>query len=654
MMNFRQIAARNVWQNRQRYLAYIFSAAFSAMIFFMYSALIFHPDLQGGYAAAGSTVKGMKAAAVVIAAFTFLFLLYSNSAFIRSRKKEFGLFTLMGVTRGQLVRMVLWENAVIGAVALGLGLSLGLLFLKLFFMAVSALLHLPSAIPFYVSARAWLITLAVFCSFFLVVALFSLMGLVTSSIIQLIRAGRQPKAAPTFSRWKAAVGLILMGGGYIWASIPIAPLVAVAIIPVTLMVSIGTFFVLRESSIALLQWLHRSKPFFYRTGPFLTVSQLTFKMQDNSRVLSAVAITVAVILSAMGTIASLYTVVGADTIMQFPRNFQMVTTVPAAERDAIIEKVEAIFEQHGLKSSPRRDLVTRKALLTQTPPSQSPDATLAKPNVVLVPYSVYAEMRGAEGSALPLTNEQETIEVFHFTLLDVTKAPAPSDQILTIDGEARTLHVVVDPGGPLFNPLGDRSDVLVISDSLFQKIMSRTPIEAQMAYTTWDSADWKGRAADGALKELRQVYPSTDLTATLEAYQAMIGSFGMALFVGLFVTLVFFAASCSILYFRLFTEMEEDRRYFRRLQEVGVSQMELRRISLQQTMVIFFVPFLLGLVHSTFAMRALGTLLNRSVLHVGWLVALGYLVLYALFFAITYAAYWRSLSVGNGVRERVA
>ena len=93
--------------------------------------------------------------------------------------------------------------------------------------------------------------------------------------------------------------------------------------------------------------------------------------------------------------------------------------------------------------------------------------------------------------------------------------------------------------------------------------------------------------------------------------------------------------------------MDEDRRHFRRLQHLGVSRAELRRVSLSQTQVIFFVPFLVGLMHSTFAMRALGTLVQRSVLHYGWLVALCYLGLYILYYAVTYAFYWRTLSGGN-------
>lgn len=125
----------------------------------------------------------------------------------------------------------------------------------------------------------------------------------------------------------------------------------------------------------------------------------------------------------------------------------------------------------------------------------------------------------------------------------------------------------------------------------------------------------------------------------------------MTLFVGAFVSLVFFAASCSLLYFRLFTEIDEDRKYFRRLQQLGASVAELKRLARGQALVIFLVPFLAGVMHSTFAMAALGTFVQRSVLQIGWMVALAYLALYVVYLAVSTAFYWRSVQVGLSGRE---
>lgn len=148
-----------------------------------------------------------------------------------------------------------------------------------------------------------------------------------------------------------------------------------------------------------------------------------------------------------------------------------------------------------------------------------------------------------------------------------------------------------------------------------------------------------------SVAELRTIFPD-GLSATVEVAQAATSSMGSSLFIGLFVSLVFFAACCSLLYFRLFTEIEEDRKYFRRLQDLGAAAAEMKRLARGQAMVVFYVPFLAGVTHSTLAMKALGTLLSRTVLQIGWVVALAYLVLYAVYLAASSTFYWRTLRVG--------
>src|SRR5690606_37025007 len=139
-----------------------------------YTALAHHPDLQGGFRGASYARVAIEGASVVIAGFTLLFLLYSGAAFVRFRMKEFGLLTLLGVTKRQIVRLILWENVVVALAALAIGLAAGVLFLKLFFMAVSAVLGLEEALPFFAGRSVWEQTAAVFGSFFAVVSLASL------------------------------------------------------------------------------------------------------------------------------------------------------------------------------------------------------------------------------------------------------------------------------------------------------------------------------------------------------------------------------------------------------------------------------------------------------------------------------------------------
>ncbi len=637
-MTLGQIAARNLWQNRGRYLAYLASSAFSVMIYFLYTALSFHPQLQGGYKGAAEAIIGMRAATIVIAVFVFLFLLYSNSAFVRSRMKEFGLLSLLGVSKGQLVQMIVAESMIIGAAALATGLLAGLLFLKLFFMAASVMLRLPSQIPFYAGLPVWTQTLAVFGSFFLIVSLLSLFSVLRRNIIQLVRAGRQPKETPAFSRWKALLGLILVVGGYIWAAIPHGVVVILGVIPVTTMVSFGTYYLMKEGSVAFLTWLHRREGYFHRPGPFLTVSQLVYKMQDNYRVLAAVTILVAVILTAVGTSVALYVVVAEDAHDTNPHAIQLVQT-PDLDLNAEVARINAALRQHGVTG-----LTERKVAVL---PAQLSGKAI---DVGLIPYSLYASVNRPNAQALTLSDAYDAILVDTAAINErrTTLGEIKEDQ-LQVAGQTLPLRVKRDIAGRVMNPHTQHlTDIVVLPDQVYEKLLSATPAGQAVNVALWDGETWNSKQVGSAITSLREQYPKggpVKFSTTQENYQASILIMGMLVFIGLFVSLVFFAACCSLLYFRLFTEIDEDRKYITRLQQLGVSSGELKRVAMRQAAVIFFVPFIGGLIHSTFAMQGLGTIVSRTVLQIGWAVALGYLVLYAVLFRAINSFYWRSLRV---------
>jgi putative ABC transport system permease protein len=640
-MSLWQIAARNIWQSRGRYLAYLLSSGFSVMIYFLYSALIYHPELTTGYRGAGVVVSVLKAAAVVIALFTFAFLLYSNSAFVRSRMKEFGLLSLLGLSRAQLVGLILVESLAVGAVAVAVGMGLGLLFLKLFFMAISALLRLPEQIPVYAGATVWTHTLTVFGSFFVLVSLASLRSVVRQSVVELVRAGRQPKAAPTFSRGKTVLGLLLVALGYAWACVPLPTAVVLGMVPVTAMVSVGTYFLLREGSIALLAWLHGRERFFYRPGPFLNVSQLMYKMQDNYQVLTAVTLLVAVILSAVGTAGAMYAVVTGESVERTPHVVQVAMPVGDGHA-AAVSQVEAVLARHGVTGLRTSHLVARKVVMAED-----------ESEVTVVPYSFYRSVERLTGETLDLNGPDQAILVSPFVAPKAYRGPVvPHEEQVLVDGKSVTLQVVTDATGRVTNGAGEASYTLVVSDATFAQWLEGTPVEQRLQFTFWDGPAWRSRQMDRAAIELRASNPDIRaLSTTVEVYHEAISGMGLTLFIAVFVSLVFFAATFSLLYFRLFTEIEEDRRYFKRLQQIGATHGEMQRLAVGQAAVIFFVPFVGGVVHATFAMRALGSLLGKSVLHYGWMVAAVYLVLYGLCFAGACAGYWRRVGAGLGARE---
>ncbi|UFJ39229.1 ABC transporter permease [Brevibacillus humidisoli] len=163
-MTFRQFAFYNVIRNKRLYAAYFLSSAFSVMIFFIYAMFIFHPDVKEGVFRE-IAIRGMEAAEYVIYVFSFFFIFYSVRAFLKSRKREFGILMMHGMTRSQLNKLIFLENILIGLAATVTGMIAGMLFAKLFLM-IGAKAIIMESLPFHLSWKALLLTFGAFTVLF--------------------------------------------------------------------------------------------------------------------------------------------------------------------------------------------------------------------------------------------------------------------------------------------------------------------------------------------------------------------------------------------------------------------------------------------------------------------------------------------------------
>jgi len=369
-------------------------------------------------------------------------------------------------------------------------------------------------------------------------------------------------------------------------------------------------------------------------------------MQENYQVLAAVSILMAVILTAIGTVFSLYMVVGGDTGIYHPHALQLIQR-GEKEPEAAIREVEEVMAQHQLTDYAMTEVSVFQAQLKEK-----------QDWVYVIPYSFYASQR--RSAALPPPDPDEAILITPPAYLQmqnrqVADQPEPdrfADQLL-LAGETLDLTIHYDRRGRLLNTsqlLAPAIYGLALADSVYARQLARQESQDVLHITFWDG-EWINRRLYQAVTALRQqnaAEPSRQqhITSAAVYYYESIGSMGIALFIAFFVSLVFFAACFSILYSRLFTELEEERRYASRLEQLGAGHEVLRAQALSQAAVLFFLPFLVGMMHATFAMQALGTLVRHTVLHYGWLVALVYLLLYAVCFAGTFSAFWRTLRSG--------
>ena len=281
--------------------------------------------------------------------------------------------------------------------------------------------------------------------------------------------------------------------------------IILGVIPVTAMVSLGTYLLLKEGSIAILSRLHRWDRFFYRPRPFLVVSQLIFKMQDNYRVLSAVSLLIAEILSAMGT-STPFTSSSLTTRSPGPPGSSIVLS-PGDDVERKAASVQEILVRHGVDGlvQVRMDLL---------------EATLGEQTVYLVPSSLYERLYRPQGKTLPVDDESQGVLIYPYVVpasqMEGRGRPLFSRNVmtgerpLTVGGEALTLSVVpTSPAVCSTNP----SAILTpssLADETFERFGVQPGVE-RLPVVVWTGSTWRGKAVEAAISELKEgrVIPAT-------------------------------------------------------------------------------------------------------------------------------------------------
>ncbi len=309
-MTFRQFAFNNIFRNKRTYAAHFLSSAFSIMIFFTYALLLFHPDLQGELKSTSATISaygtmGFTISQGLIFVFSFFFILYSVSSFLKTRKKEFGILMMQGMSMRQFKKLLLIENMLIGFGSICIGIFIGLIFSKLVLLISASVLMINNGLPFYTPVKAVLLTIITFLFLFFIVSLFTFKMVKITELVELIRAEEKPKPEPKSSILLSLLSLISIGYGYFSVFRFISSSSFTTLGMGVLLVIIGTYFLYTQCSVYILHLAKRRESFFLKRTNILTISELIYRMKDNATMFFIVSIVSAVAFTAIGTTAAI-------------------------------------------------------------------------------------------------------------------------------------------------------------------------------------------------------------------------------------------------------------------------------------------------------------------------------------------------------------
>ncbi|HHK5566166.1 ABC transporter permease [Bacillus thuringiensis] len=594
-MTFRQLAINNVLRNQRIYLGHFFSSTFAVLIFFTYGLLVFHPNLQGELTHVSTIMStfgkiGFHLSYYLIFVFSFLFIFYSVSAFLKNRKKEFGLLMLHGMSHQQLHRLIFFENMLIGVPSIVVGIGLGMVFSKLFLLVSGSLLGVEKTLAFYFPLKAMVVTAMSFFVLFLLISLFTSKMVKMNELVELIKSEEKPKTEPIVSVWISLLVIILFGAGYSCVHHSIAAADYMRLNSLFLLVGVGvvlivfgTYLFFTQLCVYVLSALKNRETTFFKKTNLLVISELTYRIKDNARTFFIVTIISAVSFTAIGVCTAIANPELAKH--ETPYAFTYRSDKGNTQEKTHIEEIKKQLKESGL---------SYKLVATEF------KRINGVPFINLSTYNEYAKTLGYKIEKL--TNENESIRIISKKNQNTVVNLKPFE--LKYSELEESLFVQKAILIPELANIFEKP--YIISDAVYNKMLNNQQEGPLRDYTIYGFIvkNWSETSAI-----------STKLTKFIgtsqEDYYAFSSLYlkwielkqqnGLLSISSVMVGIVFFVFTLSFLYFRLFTDLERDQEQYQMISKLGLSQSELKQIVTRQMMLLFFLPIVVAMIHSSFA-----------------------------------------------------
>jgi len=647
-----RLALGNLWKNRQTYLPFLLAS--TLLTFSMYSFLMitFNPGLAKVHG--GSQFQIILSFGIaVIGVFTAIFLFYANSFLIKRRKKEMGLYSILGMEKKHIARVLTHELSMTWVLSMILGVGLGILLGRLMFLLIRLAIRIEVPLVGSVSQTAVWGTLAMFALLYLLLMLYNTWQVRSVDPVELLRGGqtgeREPKA-----RWILAVlGLLSMGGGYWIAQTVKNPVAAIALFFIAvILVILGTYLLFLSGSIALLRMLKRNKRYYYRSQHFVTVSGMLYRMKQNAAGLASIAILCTMAMITIGTTVALYN--GSEKMLSeyYPSDMQ-ITMDDQASQAAVLQRNAALAKQTGITVSDLYSFTAHEIVFALEDGQILPTSAVSynslneygkmNDTLVLSP-DMWAMLEGntltlAPGEVGMWTNsEQKPVTLLaganQLTVRTITELPVVP---CSSHGSAITKSILVLPDGDTLSAI---LDAAAATDT------ERAPVFTTQWNVTGDEAQLQQYYSLVNDQTPEWINHSLRVKDSIRSeWYAMHGGF---LFVGIFLGFVFLMGTALIIYFKQISEGYQDHDRFIILQKVGMSADEVRATVRKQIMLVFFLPLAVAVCHVAGSLHMMILMLQLfGLFDVPYVAlntfgsALGITALYWLFYHSTAKTYYK-------------
>ena len=651
-----KLALTNLWNHRRVTVPYLLSAAGTILMFYAICALTLGLDEETMYG--GTSVASMLSLGIfVIGLFAVLFLFYTNSFMMKRRKKELGLYNILGMEKRHIAHIIFRETLVLAALSLVVGIGLGILFSGVMFLVLGALLGTSVSFQFFVPALALQWTAVLFAAIFLLTMCYNILQVRLANPIQLLHGGEVGEKEPKAHWVLAVLGAVLLGAGYYLALTVQDPLSALLLFFVAVvLVILGTYLLFLTGITALLKLLKKNKGFYYKLNHFTAVSGMLYRMKQNAAGLASICVLFTALLVTVSTTFSLYTSMDGLMRARYPRNIRI--TAQGANQDAKDMIRDVVAEKSSALGLTIENVVDREcwdmtvfrmgsALNTQ----DIPDNSYTVDSYAVVYFFTQEEFQRFSGQELALSENQAV-------LFDPV-GTFPEGDTLSIDDQEFQL-LPSDYQFPDASTMAQIYEVyyLVVKDvSVVESILGPTGVNLAPSYSyDFDVAGGNPDGIMALIEALREQefsgkgvsYDSLWMEDSATARQDFLNLYGGLFFLGMFLGILFLLGTALIIYYKQVSEGYEDARRFTIMQQVGMSHREVKQSIHSQILLVFFLPLVTAVVHLAFAFPMLQKILLVMGLADFWIIFLStvgcvavFAVCYLIIYGLTARTYYK-------------
>ena len=615
-----KLALDGVKKNSRLYIPYLVTCVLMVSVYYILHFLG-NSGVMNGMPGGGTATQMMQMGTVVMSLFGAIFLFYTQSTLIKGRKKEFGLYSILGMNKRSIGRVMFFETLIIWAISVVAGLTVGIGLSKLAELGFTKLIEVPTRYTFSISGSSVVAAIITFTVIFFLIYIDSVRQIGFANPTQLVTAGRAGEKPPKANWIVGILGLIILGTGYYVALRIKQPLAALLwFFGAAILVTIGTYLVLIAGSVVLCKLLQKNKKYYYKTNHFVSVSSMTYRMKRNGAGLASICILLTMILVMLSSTSALYTGSEECLNMRYPN------------------EIGAFACKYGYDES-LDDLGNRLDDILKTV-SESQGAEVTN-NVT---YSTYSISGYLDNSSLQITlNSMSEMAFIDYDKVaeiqfldqevynrvfgnDVSLAPG---EVLV--GASKNVEIgdVLTVGDTEFNVVGridekvkdiDKTVEVAVSPSLYVIVNDVNSVAQQ--FTKYEDYDGEPMLAwfwycrfDTGLDADGQVALAEELDNTLsaeleglnfsnfycESHEAerddFVGTFGGLFFLGIMLSLIFLVSCVIIIYYKQVSEGFEDRANFEIMQKVGMTKKEIKDSINSQMFTVFMIPITLACLH---------------------------------------------------------